>query len=241
MITNFELRNILIKAAGQSFEVLINEVMSNCDAPYSNKSYVALHISMLNNLSNEEYLNSLKDHSLYIDGNSIAIIARKMSISPIFLVPTTDLVPAIFEFASKTRRVFTVGVIGGDGANLKRLRQSIEKFQNIKVIFGLAGYPSTWNDEEISSLTSEVDLLLIGMGVPLESIFLAENIESFKAHSILTCGGLFGFMIGDETRAPLIFRISKMEWMWRMMHDPRRLASRYLKGLLKLLFISLKR
>jgi exopolysaccharide biosynthesis WecB/TagA/CpsF family protein len=48
---------------------------------------------------------------------------------------------------------------------------------------------------------------------------------------VLTCGGWFGHVAGDERRAPRLLRRSGLEWIARMAQQPRRLGPRYAKGL----------
>ena len=46
----------------------------------------------------------------------------------------------------------------------------------------------------------------------------------------MTCGGWFGFVVGDEQRAPEWMQRIGMEWTWRLAQSPRRLAKRYALG-----------
>ena len=47
---------------------------------------------------------------------------------------------------------------------------------------------------------------------------------------VLTCGGWLGFLVGQEARAPVIAQRLGLEWAFRLLQSPRRLASRYLRG-----------
>jgi UDP-N-acetyl-D-mannosaminuronic acid transferase (WecB/TagA/CpsF family) len=44
----------------------------------------------------------------------------------------------------------------------------------------------------------------------------------------VSIGAGLDFIAGFQTRAPLWVRRIAMEWLWRMLSDPRRLAKRYL-------------
>jgi UDP-N-acetyl-D-mannosaminuronic acid transferase (WecB/TagA/CpsF family) len=47
---------------------------------------------------------------------------------------------------------------------------------------------------------------------------------------VLTCGGWFGHIVGDEKRAPRVLRRSGLEWIARVAQAPTRLAPRYARG-----------
>jgi N-acetylglucosaminyldiphosphoundecaprenol N-acetyl-beta-D-mannosaminyltransferase len=240
MISNLDLAKILSRTSGQSLKKIVREVIENADNKVQNKIYVALHISMLNQLANRAYIETLHNSSLYIDGIAVAIVARKFGIRNIHLAPTTDLVPCILEAINKSDKSFRLGLIGGNKTLIQEVSAVLEKKYKAKVIFGVTGYPENWSNTERESIGKNVDLLLIGMGVPLESIFAQEEVGNFNAHTVMTCGGLFGFLAGKEKRAPHILRKFKMEWAWRLSQDPIRLGGRYMIGLINILRLLIK-
>ncbi len=47
---------------------------------------------------------------------------------------------------------------------------------------------------------------------------------------VITCGGWFNFLAGRERRAPRVMQQAGLEWVFRILHDPRGKAWRYLSG-----------
>jgi N-acetylglucosaminyldiphosphoundecaprenol N-acetyl-beta-D-mannosaminyltransferase len=74
------------------------------------------------------------------------------------------------------------------------------------------------------------DILFVGLGDPLQQHWVETYRDQLNAPAILTCGGLFDWVSGDNRRAPRWMISSGFEWLWRLMIEPRRLASRYLIG-----------
>ena len=72
--------------------------------------------------------------------------------------------------------------------------------------------------------------MLVGLGVPLQDQWLAANEHRLNAPVTIGVGGLFDYFAGSVSRAPHWLRIIGMEWIWRLMLEPRRLARRYLIG-----------
>lgn len=71
------------------------------------------------------------------------------------------------------------------------------------------------------------DLVLVGLGCPKQEIWMYSMREKVNA-SMYGLGGAFLLYAGVDTRAPLIVRKLAMEWLYRLILEPRRLFRRYL-------------
>ena len=74
------------------------------------------------------------------------------------------------------------------------------------------------------------DILLVGMGMPLQEYWLMENRDRLQAGVVLTGGGVFDYVSGGLRRGPRILTHSGFEWLARLLVEPRRLWRRYLIG-----------
>ena len=78
-------------------------------------------------------------------------------------------------------------------------------------------------------LDFKTDFLWVGLGLPREHAFVLRQRTNLRGVTwIKTCGGLFNFLSGSRSRAPLWIQNIGMEWLWRMLQEPSRLAPRYL-------------
>ena len=75
---------------------------------------------------------------------------------------------------------------------------------------------------------AETDILLIGLGAPLQERWALHHLDATGASVAVGVGGSFDILAGVQPRAPLAMQRSGLEWAWRMVHDPRRLVARYL-------------
>ncbi|HEY1961477.1 MAG TPA: WecB/TagA/CpsF family glycosyltransferase [Rhizomicrobium sp.] len=75
--------------------------------------------------------------------------------------------------------------------------------------------------------SSGADVLWVGLGVPLEYDFCVRNRHRLNAGWIVTCGGCFNFVTGDYARAPEWMQRCGLEWLYRLLREPRRLFWRY--------------
>ncbi len=80
--------------------------------------------------------------------------------------------------------------------------------------------------EEIGA--SGACLCLLALGAPKQEIFAARAARELPHCGFVSIGAGLDFIAGHQKRAPLWVRWIAMEWLWRMLSSPRRLARRYL-------------
>jgi N-acetylglucosaminyldiphosphoundecaprenol N-acetyl-beta-D-mannosaminyltransferase len=74
------------------------------------------------------------------------------------------------------------------------------------------------------------DILLLGFGMPLQEQWLQENLEALITPVLISVGALFDYLGGSTPRSPKWMSNHGFEWLWRLLHEPRRLWRRYLLG-----------
>lgn len=72
-------------------------------------------------------------------------------------------------------------------------------------------------------------LCLIALGAPRQEIFAASCLDEMPETGFVCIGAALDFLAGTQTRAPRFFRSHGLEWAWRLLSNPRRLAVRYLQ------------
>lgn len=144
-------------------------------------------------------------------------------------VATTDLVHAVAEMAEADEISFYF--LGGTAAvNAEAVARMKEKYP--KLIFSGARDGYFRRDEE-EAVVEEIarlrpDILWIGFGVPNEQQFVSRNLEKLRGVGVVkTSGGLFDFLSGKKSRAPQWMQNCGMEWLYRIILEPRRLLWRY--------------
>ena len=72
-------------------------------------------------------------------------------------------------------------------------------------------------------------LLIVGLGAPKQEIWVHRHRERIDALAALCVGATIDFLAGEKARAPLWMRKARLEWVHRMLSEPRRLSGRYLR------------
>jgi N-acetylglucosaminyldiphosphoundecaprenol N-acetyl-beta-D-mannosaminyltransferase len=81
-------------------------------------------------------------------------------------------------------------------------------------------------------------ILFVGLGCPKQEIWMAEHKGKIPA-VMLGVGAAFDFLAGTKPQAPSWMQAVGLEWFFRFIHEPRRLARRYLYNNPRFLFLAL--
>lgn len=84
------------------------------------------------------------------------------------------------------------------------------------------------------------ELLLVGFGMPLQELWIAEHIDRLNINVALSVGALFDFVSGHTPRGPRWLTDHGFEWLTRLVREPRRLGRRYILGNPRFLWIVLR-
>lgn len=71
------------------------------------------------------------------------------------------------------------------------------------------------------------DIVLVGMGMPRQEVWVLENQAKLGACVTFTVGGAFDYEAGIQRPSPRWMGQVGMEWLFRLVVDPRRLFTRY--------------
>jgi exopolysaccharide biosynthesis WecB/TagA/CpsF family protein len=168
-----------------------------------------------------------------VDGSGMAIAARMAGQRFVANTNGTDLFPLLCKAAAgEGRRIF---LLGGRHGVAARAAETIRAAGHGAAIAGTHhGYLFAGSPEEAEALLqierSRADILLVGLGVPLQEQWIARNQARITVPVTAGVGGLFDFFAGNFSRAPHVVRAAGMEWAWRLAQEPSRLWQRYLVG-----------
>lgn len=143
----------------------------------------------------------------------------------------TDFVPYYLSRTKHRLRIFLVG------ARTEVVSEAARRFAvtwpQHQIIGTCDGY---FRDEsqvdELCRVVKEVkaDVLLVGLGSPLQELWIADRGATTGARLLMGVGALFDFVSGSVPRAPPWVRRLRCEWVYRLVREPRRLSSRYILG-----------
>lgn len=81
----------------------------------------------------------------------------------------------------------------------------------------------------LHSALKDAQLVLVGLGMPRQEAWILENLEYLDRDAVVAnVGGCFDYFAGTQRLAPRWMGSLGLEWLFRLVHSPRRLAGRYL-------------
>jgi N-acetylglucosaminyldiphosphoundecaprenol N-acetyl-beta-D-mannosaminyltransferase len=150
-------------------------------------------------------------------------------------VPGSDLVLHLFAAAKPDRplRTFLLGAAPGVA---ERAAERIKyKWPNVMVV-GVHSPPIGFEHDarqcaEILQLVADAapDLLVVGLGCPKQEIWLHTYQQRLAVKAAIAGGATIDFLAEEQSRAPRWVQRIGLEWFYRVITDPRRLALRYLR------------
>jgi N-acetylglucosaminyldiphosphoundecaprenol N-acetyl-beta-D-mannosaminyltransferase len=165
------------------------------------------------------------------DGQSVVWASRVLGQSLPERVTGIDLMHALFDAARlRGHRVY---LLGAREEVLERAATEVESsYPGVSIVGRHHGYFGRDEEPELVASIAEArpDMLFVALETPAKELFLARNRERLGIPFVMGVGGAFDVLAGLRRRAPEWMRSSGLEWLYRLVQDPRRLARRYAIG-----------
>jgi N-acetylglucosaminyldiphosphoundecaprenol N-acetyl-beta-D-mannosaminyltransferase len=146
-----------------------------------------------------------------------------------------DWIWTLAEFVEP--RGFTFFFLGARPGVVEKAAAGLrEGFPNLRIVSTHHGYfdktPGSPENEAVIQQINAVrpNILIVGFGMPLQERWLMENWERIEANVALTGGAVFDYISGELRRGPRWMTDHSLEWLARLIIEPRRLWKRYLIG-----------
>ncbi|MCI6370501.1 MAG: WecB/TagA/CpsF family glycosyltransferase [Prevotella sp.] len=149
----------------------------------------------------------------------------------------------VYEMEKLNRVGGKVMFLGSSDAVLNLIRQRVaEKYPKIEVDTYSPPYKPEFSDEDNEAMISAInhsnpDLLWIGMTAPKQEKWAYTHLDRLDVHChIGTIGAVFDFFAGTIKRAPERWQRVGLEWLYRLLSEPRRMWRRYFIGNAKFIY-----
>ncbi|MDE8588530.1 WecB/TagA/CpsF family glycosyltransferase [Arthrobacter sp. NQ4] len=168
-----------------------------------------------------------------LDGSPLVSQAERLTHKKWPRLAGSDLSWPILEAAAANS--LTVGFLGGRSSTHQLVRERLgRELPNLRVAGYWAPDRQVLGDAAASrDLASDiagagVQILFVCLGKPRQELWISAYGHLTGARVLLGFGAAVDFLAGTMRRAPLPVRNAGLEWAWRLVLEPKRLASRYL-------------
>ncbi len=143
--------------------------------------------------------------------------------------------PDFSDYIARTaeRENVPIALYGGSTETLRKLVEVLlHKYPRLKIAYAFAPPFRTLTAEERDSHIAAIrdsgaQIVLVGLGCPKQEQWMAEHRNKIPA-VLLGVGAAFDFLAGVKKQAPRWMMAAGLEWLFRLMTEPRRLWLRYL-------------
>jgi N-acetylglucosaminyldiphosphoundecaprenol N-acetyl-beta-D-mannosaminyltransferase len=172
---------------------------------------------------------------VFCDGSGVMLGARILGRRIPERITYADWMWEVAAFAEENG--FSFFFLGArPGVAEKAAERLRERFPGLKIAGTHHGYfdrapGSPENGAVVAKINAaRPDILLVAFGMPLQEFWLMENWGKVEANVALTGGAVFDYVSGELRRGPGILVNNGMEFLARLIVEPRRLWRRYVLG-----------
>ena len=188
-------------------------------------AFVNAHAVNMCHINHEFLRNMIESDYIFRDGSGMKILFKMLRKDAGLNLNGTDLIPRLIEIYNGKN----AALLGTQEPYIRKAAVVVAE-KGLNPILSMDGFRE--DDDYLQAVrNSRPFLIILGMGMPKQ-----ERIASLLAHNldypcVIICGGaILDFMAGKFCRAPLLFRRTGLEWLYRLGREPRRLFTRYAIG-----------
>ena len=166
---------------------------------------------------------------IFADGAAVVWASRLLGRPLPERVTGIDLMHELLALAHRRRyRVYLLGAT--DDVLAVTVQRMRELYPNAEIAGYRNGYFSEEKNEEVADeiASARPDMLFVAMSPPKKEVFLGRYARRMNVPICHGVGGAFDVMAGKVKRAPLFWQRWGLEWLYRVLQEPRRMWKRYL-------------
>ena len=205
----------------------VDKIKQALKGPKNTKIFTPNPSILLSARKNEKMRNVINSADILIADGIGLIHASKILKDPLpQRIAGIDLGEKILEIAS--REHLSLFLLGGTKDTVKKASKKInEKFTKINIVGIHHGFFEI-NSEYNQKLTDHIntlnpDIIFVCMGYPRQELWIFQNSDKISSLKLsIGLGGSLDVWSEKIKRAPMLFRKFNLEWLWRMIRQPKR-------------------
>lgn len=161
------------------------------------------------------------DTTIVPDGIGVVMAAKRLGMETNGRVTGVELAAHLIQCAGETGK--SIFLYGAKEEVVAALVRRIEREHPNAVI---AGYQNGYsgNDDEVFAEICRLkpDVVLVALGIPRQELLISRWLDHFNKGIFVGVGGSFDVLSGTKKRAPKFFVRANLEWLYRIIKEPKR-------------------
>lgn len=175
-----------------------------------------------------------KNNLIVPDGIAVVKACKKIGIDIKERITGIETCEYLLKLANEQE--LSLYLFGAKEEVLEKLTEKIKKdYPKIKLLGATNGYVDDKNKIMNEIIKKSPDICLVALGIPIQEKLIAKNINKAKKGIFIGVGGSFDVLSGTKKRAPKFFIKLNLEWLYRIITEPKRLK-RFWNNNVKFLF-----
>jgi len=215
----------LYKKSAQSFYETLSDNLKN-----NKKTFVvtANPETFMISEKNEDVRKMLLDKETIMvpDGIGVLKAGKKIGYNIEERITGIDIANELLKFGNEQKK--SIYLFGSKQEVIDSMKIVIkEQYPNLKLVDTSNGYVTDKDKVFDEIVKLEPDIVLVALGIPLQEMLIYKHLNRFKKGIFVGVGGSFDVMSGMKKRAPKIFIKLNLEWLYRIVKEPKRLKRFY--------------
>lgn len=167
-----------------------------------------------------------KNTILVPDGIGIVKAARIINYDVKERIAGIDIANKLLELGDKQKK--TIYLFGSKQEVIDSMKEVLKKdYPNLELAGASNGYEKDKDKVFEKIANAKPDIVLVALGIPLQEKLIYKHLDKFDKGIFVGVGGSFDVISGHKKRAPKIFIKLNLEWLYRILKEPKRLKRFY--------------
>lgn len=215
----------LYKKSAQSFYEILSDNLKN-----NKKTFVvtANPETFMISEKNEDVRKMLLDKETVMvpDGIGVLKAGKKIGYNIEERITGIDIANELLKFGNEQKK--SIYLFGSKQEVIDSMKIVIkEQYPNLKLVGTSNGYVTDKDKVFDEIVKLEPDIVLVALGIPLQEMLIYKHLNRFKKGIFVGIGGSSDVISGMKKRAPKIFIKLNLEWLYRIMKEPKRFKRFY--------------
>ena len=176
----------------------------------------------------EEMRKLLLDNDTFLvpDGIGIVKAARMINYDVKERITGIDIANELLKLGNKQRK--SIYLFGAKQEVIDSMEKVLkESYPNLNLVGMSNGYEKDKDKIFEKIVKTKPDIVLVALGIPLQEKLIYKHLDKFDKGIFVGVGGSFDVISGHKKRAPKIFIKLNLEWLYRILKEPKRLKRFY--------------
>ena len=167
-----------------------------------------------------------KQTTVVTDGVGIVKAGKKIGCNIKERITGIDIAYKLLEYGNDLDK--TIYLFGAKEEVIVSMKKVLSnQYPNLKIVGTSNGYIEDKDKVFNNIVKLEPDIVLVALGIPLQEKLIYEYLDKFKKGIFVGVGGSFDVISGHKKRAPEILIKLDLEWLYRIIKEPKRLKRFY--------------